>query len=344
MKNKISDLNIQNLNSKKRIFSAIQPSGSVTLGNYLGSLKNWQEMQENYDCIFAIADLHTLTIRQDPKLFNENILKTYTLFMACGINPEKSLFFIQSHVAAHSQLAWILNCYAFVGELSRMTQFKDKSKKYSENINAGLFTYPCLMAADILLYDTNFVPIGKDQKQHVEMTRDIAQRFNNLYGKTFVLPESIIPEIGSKIMSLKNPDKKMSKSDLNPESYIAILDEPKIIINKIQHAVTDSNSEIKYHKGELTGINNLITIYSCLTNKTLFEIEKEFEGKGYGHFKKIVSEIIISELEPIQKRFKDFNKNYDLIKSYYNKNSEAASLIAQEVLARVYEKIGLLAI
>jgi tryptophanyl-tRNA synthetase len=328
------------VHQKKRVFSAVQPSGDITLGNYLGAVKHWAGMQDKFDCIFALADLHAITIRQDPKKLRENIIKTYALFMACGINPGKSIFFIQSGVSHHSQLAWILNCFTPIGDLSRMTQFKDKSIKNSENANAGLFTYPCLMAADILLYDTNFVPVGKDQKQHVEITRNIAKRFNFIYGDVFILPEPIIPEFGAKIMSLKDPTKKMSKSDSNNESFIAVLDEPEKIMKKIMRSKTDSGSEVRFLKKDLTGINNLITILSCITKKSILEIENEFSGKGYGEFKKYVAEAIVCELEPFRKKYFEFIKEENEIEKYFKKGAEEAEIIASKTLERVMKKIG----
>ncbi|MDR1240716.1 MAG: tryptophan--tRNA ligase [Oscillospiraceae bacterium] len=326
---------------KKIVFSAIQPSGNATLGNYLGAIKNWRDMQDEYDCIFALADLHAITVRQKPKELKENVIRNYALFIACGIEPEKCNFFIQSHVTAHSQLAWILNCHTQIGELSRMTQFKDKSKQHTENINAGLFTYPCLMAADILLYDTNFVPVGRDQKQHVEIARNIAQRFNSTYGETFILPEPLIPKLGAKIMSLKNPEKKMSKSSLDEDSTIFILDKPDLIIKKIKRAVTDSESSVKFTENETTGINNLIVIYSCITNKTFLEIEIEFENKGYGFFKNKVAEAIIEKFSSIQKKFDLLIKDKDFLEKCQKESTRKASEKASITLSRIYEKIGL---
>ena len=287
---------------KKVIFSAIQPSGSVTLGNYLGALRNWVALQDDYDCIFALADLHTITVRQEPAKFRKNILEAYALLLACGIDPEKSPFFMQSHVSAHAELGWILDCYTQFGELSRMTQFKDKSQKHADNVNAGLFTYPSLMAADILLYQADLVPVGVDQKQHLELSRNIAERFNGIYSPTFTVPEGYIPKTGAKIMSLQDPTKKMSKSDENVNGCVYVLDTPDVIMRKFRRAVTDSDACVRYAEGK-DGVNNLMGIYSCVTGKTYEEIEAEFEGKGYGDFKTAVGEAVIEHLKPIQERF-----------------------------------------
>ena len=284
---------------KKVIFSAIQPSGSVTLGNYLGALRNWVALQDDYDCIFALADLHTITVRQEPAKFRKNILEAYALLLACGIDPEKSPFFMQSHVSAHAELGWILDCYTQFGELSRMTQFKDKSQKHADNVNAGLFTYPSLMAADILLYQADLVPVGVDQKQHLELSRNIAERFNGIYSPTFTVPEGYIPKTGAKIMSLQDPTKKMSKSDENVNGCVYVLDTPDVIMRKFRRAVTDSDACVRYAEGK-DGVNNLMGIYSCVTGKTYEEIEAEFEGKGYGDFKTAVGEAVIEHLKPIQ--------------------------------------------
>lgn len=326
-------------NNKKVIFSAVQPSGALTLGNYLGAIKNWVDMQEDFNCIFALADLHAVTVRQDPAELRKRIIELYAIFLACGIDPEKSLFFIQSQVPTHAELGWILNCFTQFGELSRMTQFKDKSKKHAENINVGLFCYPSLMAADILLYDAELVPVGADQKQHVEITRNIAQRFNGIYGDTFTLPEPFIPKVGARVMSLQDPSKKMSKSDTNPNGCILMMDSPDDIIKKFKKAVTDSNSQVKY-RGEGTGIDNLISIYSALTKKTMNEIETEFEGKGYGDFKIAVANIVVDTLVPIQEKVDYFIKNKDYLKCCYKKSAEKALEISEKTLKAVKEKIG----
>ena len=268
---------------KKRVLSMIQPTGMFTLGNYLGALKNFVALQDDYECVYALADLHAITVRQEPAAFSKNTLSAYAMMLALGIDPEKSIFFIQSQVPQHAQLAWVLNCYTQFGELSRMTQFKDKSAKHADNINAGLFTYPCLMAADILLYNADYVPIGADQKQHLELARNVAERFNGLYSPTFVVPEGLIPKTGARIMSLQDPTKKMSKSDENTAGFITMLDTPDQIMKKFKRAVTDSEACVRYAEGK-DGINNLMGIYSCITGKSYEEIEKEFEGRGFGDF------------------------------------------------------------
>ena len=325
---------------KKTMFSAVQPSGAITLGNYLGAVKGWKDFQEDYRCIFALADLHTITVRQDPKEFHQNIIELYALFLACGIDPEKSIFFIQSHVHTHSELGWILSCYTQFGELSRMTQFKDKSKKHADNVNVGLFCYPALMAADILLYDADFVPVGDDQKQHVELTRDIAQRFNGIYGETFILPETITPKAGARIMSLQNPEAKMSKSDKNINSCVYLLDSPDDIMRKFKRAVTDSNSSIKFTPGRKTGINNLINIYSSVTGKTIGDVENEFDGKGYGEFKTAVADVVIESLKPIQSEFNRYMSDLSYIEEKYKEADEKALEISIIKLKEVKEKIG----
>ena len=328
--------------NKRIAFSAVQPSGTVTLGNYLGAIKNWIPMQEEYKCIFFLADLHAITVRQDPEKFRKNIIEAYALFLSCGIDPQKSTFFIQSHVHTHAELAWILNCYTQFGELSRMTQFKDKSKKYSDNINAGLFCYPSLMAADILLYKPHVIPIGADQKQHVEITRDIANRFNGIYGETFILPEPLIPENGARIMSLQDPTKKMSKSDENSNAYISILDTPDVIVKKLKRAVTDSYAEVRYRDGEKTGVNNLLNIYCAISRKTISEAEQDFEGKGYGVLKSVIAEMVCNELKPIQDRFSEIMKDRGYIKECYDKASLKATEISEKTLKEVMNKIGFL--
>ena len=327
--------------NKKRIFSAIQPSGTITLGNYLGAIKNWIPLQENYDCLFAVADLHAITVRQVPADLRNNSLKLISFLLACGIDPEKSILYCQSHVAAHSQLAWLLNCYTQMGELSRMTQFKDKSAKHANNINAGLFTYPVLMAADILLYQADMVPVGHDQKQHLELCRDIATRFNGIYGDVFKIPEPYIQKTGARIMSLQNPLAKMSKSDENVNGFIAFTDDADTIIRKFKRAVTDSDTQIKYAEGK-DGISNLISIYSAITGKTIQEIENEFEGKGYGDFKLAVGEAVASTLAPIQEKYNYYLKNKDYLETVYKNGAEIASKIAFRTLAKASKKIGFL--
>ena len=322
---------------KKRIFSAIQPSGTITLGNYVGALRNWVKLQDEYDCIFAVADLHAITVRQDPKAFRKNILEAYALFLACGIDLEKSLFFIQSHVHTHAELAWVLNCYTQFGELSRMTQFKDKSAKHADNVNAGLFTYPSLMAADILLYQADLVPIGADQKQHLELSRNIAERFNGIYGKTFTVPDGYIPEVGARIKSLQDPTKKMSKSDVN--AWVAILDKPDVIMKKFKRAVTDSDAKVCVGEGK-DGINNLIGIMSAVTGKTADEITAEFEGKGYGDFKTAVGEAVVEEVRPIQERFAQLIDDKAYLEEQYRRCAEIALKISHRTLDKAMKKIG----
>ena len=324
---------------KKVIFSAIQPTGTITLGNYLGALKNWIKLQEDFNCIYALADLHAITVRQEPAKFRANIYEAYALLLACGVDLEKSLFFIQSHVNTHAQLAWILNCYTQFGELSRMTQFKDKSAKHSDNINAGLFTYPALMAADILLYHADLVPVGADQKQHLELTRNIAERFNGIYGNVFKVPDPYIPKTGARVMSLQEPAKKMSKSDENINSYVAVLDKPEVIMKKFRRAVTDSEACVKYGEGK-DGINNLMGIYSAVTGKTNEEIEQEFDGKGYGDFKTAVGEAVVEELRPIQEKFAQFIKDKAYLKECYEKSAQTAEKISQRILDKAAKKIG----
>ena len=311
---------------KPVIFSAIQPSGTITLGNYLGALKNWISLQDDYDCIYALADLHTITVRQDPATFRRHTLEAYALLLACGIDLNKSLFFIQSQVPAHAQLAWVLNCYTQFGELSRMTQFKDKSQKHPENVNAGLFTYPSLMAADILLYQADLVPVGADQKQHLELTRNIAERFNGLYSPTFVVPDAYIPKTGARIMSLQDPTRKMSKSDENANASIALLDKPEDIMRKFKRAVTDSEACVRYAEGK-DGVNNLMGIYSCVTGRTYEEIEQEFSGKGYGDFKAAVGEAVVEHLRPIQERFAQLIQDKAYLEKCYTENAEKASAL-----------------
>ena len=309
------------------------------MGNYLGALRNWIGLQDEYDCIFALADLHTITVRQDPAKFRHNALEAYALLLACGIDVEKSLFFIQSHVHTHAELAWILNCYTQFGELSRMTQFKDKSAKHSDNINVGLFAYPSLMAADILLYQADMVPVGADQKQHLELSRDIAERFNGIYSPTFVIPEPYIPKTGARIMSLQDPTKKMSKSDENENSCVAVLDKPEDILRKFKRAITDSDGCVKYAEGK-DGINNLMGIYSCVTGKTNEQIEAEFAGKGYGDFKTAVAEAVIEHLKPIQEKFAQYIGDKSYLEKCYTESAQKALAVSNRTLRKVMKKIG----
>ncbi len=324
---------------KKVIFSAIQPSGTITLGNYLGALKNWVTMQAEFDCIYALADLHAITVRQEPARFRHNTLEAYALLLACGIDAEKTIFFIQSHVPAHSQLAWILNCYTQFGELSRMTQFKDKSAKYENNINAGLFSYPCLMAADILLYGADLVPVGADQKQHLELSRDVAERFNGIYGNVFKVPAPHIPKVGARIMSLQDPGKKMSKSDENVNAWVGVLDKPDDILRKFKRAVTDSDAQVRYGDGK-DGINNLMGIYAAVTGQTNEQIEKAFEGKGYGDFKVAVAEAVIETLRPLQAEYARLIGDKAYLESCYRAGAEKAIRYSARMMNKVFKKIG----
>ena len=323
----------------KRVLSMLQPTGTFTLGNYFGALKNFVPLQDEYECLYAMADLHAITVRQNPADLRQNVMKSYALTMACGIDPNKSVLFLQSHVAEHSQLAWILNCYTQFGELSRMTQFKDKSAKHADNINAGLFTYPCLMAADILLYNADYVPIGADQKQHLELTRNIADRFNGLYSPTFTVPDPLIAKHGARIMSLADPTRKMSKSDENVNGFVSLLDPRDTVIKKFKRAVTDSEACVRFADGK-DGINNLMTIYSCATGKTMEEIEREFEGKGYGDFKMAVGEAVADVLDPIQAEYNRLISDKAYLEELYRTNAEKASRIARKTVSKVMRKIG----
>ena len=324
---------------KKRVLSCIQPSGMLTLGNYIGALRNWKNMQDEFDCTYAVADLHAITVRQEPAKFRQQIYTTAALLLALGLDPQKNTIFIQSNVPEHAELSWILSCYTQFGELSRMTQFKEKSLKHADNVNAGLFTYPVLMAADILLYHPDLVPVGADQKQHLEIARDIAIRFNGIYGDVFTVPDAYIPKVGARVMSLQDPTKKMSKSDENMNSYIAILDSKDDIIRKFKRAVTDSESCvcIGENKG---GINNLIGIYSSVTGKTADEITAEFEGKGYGDFKLAVGEAVAEELRPIREKYETFIADKKQLEDIYAAGAEKAEYIARKTLRKVMKKVG----
>ena len=325
---------------KKIILSGIQPTGVFTLGNYLGAVKNWQQMQEDYQCYYFIADLHSLTVHIDPKLRKQQSLQAFALLLACGIDPEKSLIFVQSHVPTHAEMGWILACCSQFGELSRMTQFKDKSAKHPENINAGLFTYPSLMAGDILLYQADYVPVGADQTQHLEFTRDIATRFNHVYGETFKLPEGYFPKLGARVMSLQEPTAKMSKSDTNPNATISILDEENVIIKKFKRAVTDSETEVVFREGK-DGINNLMTIYSAVTGKSLEDITAEFAGKGYGDFKSAVGEAVAEELRPVRERYKELMEDKAELEHLMKQGAEIATKISSRTLTKARKKVGL---
>jgi len=327
--------------SKKIIFSGIQPSGKITLGNYLGAIKHWVELQKDYRCLFCAVDLHAITLRQEPAQLRRQTLELLAQLLACGIDPsgDDTVLFVQSHVHEHAELAWILDCHTMFGELSRMTQFKEKSARAPENINAGLFTYPALMAADILLYGTDAVPVGDDQRQHLELTRDVAGRFNSLYGQTFTLPEPIIPKVGARIMSLTEPTKKMSKSDANENAYILLTDPPDAIMRKIKRAVTDSGSEVRLGEGK-EGVANLMSIYAAATGKGFDEIEAEFEGKGYGVFKPAVAEAVIELLRPVRQRAEALLKEKDELLQVCRDGAERAGRQAARTLQKVYRKIG----
>lgn len=327
-------------NDKKTIFSGIQPTGTFTLGNYIGAVRNWAPLQEEYNCIYSIVNMHAITVRQDPVKLRKNTLDAYALLIACGLDPEKSILFIQSHVRSHAELNWILACSTQFGELSRMTQFKDKSQKHADDVNAGLFTYPVLMAADILVYNADLVPIGVDQKQHLELARNIAQRFNSKYNcDLFTIPEPFIPKVGAKVMSLQEPTKKMSKSDENPNACVLILDDKDTIIRKFKRAVTDSESEVCYREGK-DGINNLMTIYSSVTGKTFAEIESEFSGKGYGDFKMAVGEAVADHLEPVRTKFAQVAQDKAYLKECYTNGAKQALAISQKITSKVYRKVG----
>ena len=325
--------------NKKIIFSGIQPSGDLTLGNYLGALKNWVKLQEKYECYFCVVDLHAITVRQEPAKLRKKTLELLSIYIAAGIDPHKNTLFIQSHVPAHAEASWLLTCNSYMCELGRMTQYKDKSKKAGDNIGAGLFNYPVLMAADILLYQTDLVPVGKDQMQHLELARDLAERFNKLYSPTFKVPEGYIPEAGAKIMSLQEPTKKMSKSDDNPNGAILIMDPPEVIRRKISKAVTDSLGVVKY-SDEQPGVKNLMTILSCTTGMSMAEIESKYEGQGYAQFKIDVAEAIIKELEPMQNRVKELLDNKTELEEIYKKGAEKANYISRKTLRKMQKKIG----
>lgn len=324
---------------KKVIFSGMQPSGHVTLGNYLGALKNWTTLQDEYNCLFCVVDMHSITVRQDPATLRRLSREFLMQYIAAGIDPEESIMYYQSHVSAHAELAWILNCYTYMGELSRMTQFKDKSQSHADNINAGLFTYPALMAADILLYQTDLVPVGADQKQHLELARDIAIRFNNAHGETFTVPEGYFGKVGARVMSLQEPTKKMSKSDTDQNGFVSILDNPDVIARKFKRAITDSDNEVRFAEDK-PGISNLLSIYSAITGKTIEESEKDFDGKGYGDFKMGVAEVVIDELKPLQERYNQLTKDKGYIDSIIQKNAQTASYLATKTLRKVQRKVG----
>ena len=333
---------MDNENIKKKVMlSGIQPSGDLHLGNYLGAVKNWAALAEEFDCYYFMADLHSLTVRQNPAELRRRSVNQLAQYIACGLDPQKNTLFIQSHVHEHAELGWILNCYTMFGELSRMTQFKDKSAKHTDNINGGLFTYPALMAADILLYQPDYVPVGEDQKQHCELTRDVAIRFNNLYGETFKVPEPYIPKVGARIMSLGTPTSKMSKSD--PQGCVFLMDKPEDIARKFKRAVTDSDTEncVRYAPDEKPGVANLMSIYSSVTGKSFDEIEREFDGKGYGVFKPTVGDAVIEALRPIREEAERIIADKAYLQSVYTDGAQRASFTARKTLRKVYKKVGL---
>lgn len=327
------------LDGKKVLFSGMQATGNLTLGNYLGALKNWVNLSDEYECFYSVVDLHSITVRQNPAELRKRARALLTLYIAAGLNPEKNCIYYQSHVSGHAELSWILGCYTYMGELNRMTQFKDKAAKHADNINAGLFTYPVLMAADILLYQSDVVPVGIDQMQHLELTRNIAERFNNIYGDVFTVPEAYIGKTGAKIMSLQNPEKKMSKSDENPNGSIYLMDDPDTILRKCKRAVTDSEAQIVY-RDEQPGIKNLLNIYCACNNKTPEEAVKEFEGKGYGELKMAVGESVVSVLKPIQEKVAELEKDKAYIDSVIKNNAEKANYYAGKTLRKVQKKVG----
>ena len=329
------------MSEKKRIFSGIQPSGDLTLGSYMGAIKNWVALQDEYDCLFCIVDMHAITVRQVPADLRRRSLEQLAQYIACGLDPQKNIMFIQSHVPQHAELSWVLGCYTQFGELSRMTQFKDKSAKHADNITAGLFTYPVLMAADILLYQADAVPVGEDQKQHVELCRDIAGRFNYVYGDTFTLPEPFIPKMGARIMSLGDPTSKMSKSD--PDGCVFLMDRPEDIMRKFKRAVTDCETAVRYDPAAKPGISNLLTVYCTATGKTLEEAEQEFAGQGYGVFKPAVGEAVVELLRPIREEAERLLKDKAYLESVYKEGAERAQYLANKTLRKVYKKVGFVA-
>lgn len=331
--------------SKPIVLSGCQPSGQLTIGNYMGALRQWVSMQQDHDCLYMLVDLHAITVRQDPKALREATLDGLALYIACGIDPNQSTIFIQSQVPEHAQLSWILNCYAQMGELNRMTQFKDKSAKNITNINVGLYSYPVLQAADILLYQANRVPVGEDQKQHLELTRDIATRFNNLYGDVFTLPDPYIPEFGARVMSLQDPEKKMSKSDDNPNNFVGLLEDTKKITKKIKRAVTDSDEQarIYFDTQEKPGVSNLLSLLSCATGKTVESLVPEYEDKMYGHLKGDVADAVVALLEPIQARYHELRQDQTELERIMREGAEKASARAAQTLAKAYDAVGFIA-
>ena len=330
------------LNGKKVLFSGMQATGNLTLGNYLGALKNWVGLCDEYECFYSVVDMHSITVRQDPATLRKRARTLLMIYIAAGIDPEKNCLYYQSHVSGHAELAWILNCFTYMGELNRMTQFKDKSARHAENINAGLFTYPVLMAADILLYQTDYVPVGKDQMQHIEICRDIAQRFNSLYGDVFKIPEGMLSKSGAKIMSLQEPEKKMSKSDPNPKGYISMMDDMNVIAKKIKSAVTDSEGVIEYRENDPTkaGINNLLSIMSAVTGRNIESIVKDYSGKGYGDFKNDVAEAVVECIRPIRNEYDKLIADKQYLMDICQRGADSAKRISQRTLKKVYKKVG----
>lgn len=327
------------IDGKKILFSGMQATGNLTLGNYLGALKNWVSLSDEYECFYSVVDLHSITVRQDPAELRKRARNLLTLYIAAGLDPEKNCIYYQSHVSGHCELAWILDCFTYMGELSRMTQFKDKAAKHADNVNGGLFTYPVLMAADILLYQTDVVPVGIDQLQHLELTRNIAERFNAIYGDVFTMPEAYVGKTGAKIMSLQDPSRKMSKSDENPNASIYLMDDPDTVIRKFKRAVTDSEGCVRRSETQ-PGIANLMDIYAACTGKNDAEIEHEFDGKGYGDFKMAVGESVVSILKPLQERYAQYSGNKDYIDGIIKSNAEKANYYAQKTLRKVQKKVG----
>ncbi|MFT3741079.1 MAG: tryptophan--tRNA ligase [Gammaproteobacteria bacterium] len=327
---------------KPILLSGIQPSGQLTIGHYAGAIASWLAMQRDFDCLFMLVDLHTLTVKQEPAVLRERCYDMLALYIACGIDPEQNILFIQSHVPEHTQLAWVLNCFTQMGELNRMTQFKDKSQRHAHNINAGLFTYPVLMAADILLHGTERVPVGEDQKQHLELTRDLALRFNHYYGDTFVIPQPYIPPQGARIMSLQEPTVKMSKSDNNENSYITLLDSPEVITKKLKRCVTDSGSEVYFDPQQKPGISNLLTILSVFSSQPIAQLEETYRTGGYGKFKTAVTDAIISHLTPIQQRYQQLRQDEQRLNNILSAGAEKARQRASRMLQRVYDLLGLI--
>lgn len=326
---------------KKILYSGMQATGKLTIGNYIGALKNWVNLHEDYDCFFGVMDLHSLTVRQNPTEFRQNARRIYTQYVAAGLDPKKNCIYFQSHVSAHAELGWILDCFTYMGELNRMTQFKDKSAKHADNINAGLYTYPSLMAADILLYQADLVPIGADQKQHLEICRDLAERFNNIYGDVFTIPEGFFPKAGARIMSLADPEKKMSKSDENANATIYLVDDRDTIIRKFKKAVTDSDAEVRYDRENKPGVSNLMEIYGVVTEKTMDQVASEFAGKGYGDFKLAVGEAVADMLTPFHEECARLEKDKAFIDECIKENDEKAAYFANKTLRKVHKKLGL---